>query len=130
LEDNMNKDPIRGKTIRWTFSDGPMAKKTFEHSFDKGGTVSWRMLDGNGQGKLSEEKKYESVHVGHEVHAISYLGSAGYTLTVVLDFGTGKLVAFASNEKELTLQHGTLETGSAHASPPEREQGGKSSHPH
>jgi hypothetical protein len=94
----MNKDPIRGKTIRWTFSDGPMAKRTFEHSFDKGGTVSWRMLDGNGQGKLSEEKKYESVHVGHEVHAISYLGSAGYTLTVVLDFGTGKLVAFASNE--------------------------------
>jgi hypothetical protein len=26
----MNKDPIGGKTIRWTFSDGPMAKKTFE----------------------------------------------------------------------------------------------------
>ena len=29
----MNKDPTRGKTIRWTFTDGPMAKKTFEHQF-------------------------------------------------------------------------------------------------
>src|SRR5882672_11051358 len=98
----MNKDLIRGKTIRWTFNEGPMANKMFEHRFDKGGTVSWRMLDDNGEGKPSEEKKYESVNIGHDIHAISYLGSAGYTLTVILDFGTGKLVAFASNEKELT----------------------------
>jgi MoaF N-terminal domain len=127
----MNKDPIRGKTIRWTFSDGPMAKKTFEHSFDKGGTVTFRMFDDNGQaGKPSDGKKYESVHVGQNVHAISYLGTAGYTLTVILDFDTGKLVAFASNEKELTVQHGTFEADGVRATSPKREQGGKSSHAH
>src|SRR6476659_10136970 len=100
------KDPIRGKTIRWTFSDGPMAKKTFEHSFDEAGTVTWCMLDGTSRGKPSREKKYEVAHVTDEVCAVSYLGTSGYALTVVLDLRTGKLVAFASNEKELVLQHG------------------------
>jgi hypothetical protein len=126
----MNKDPIRGKTIRWTFSDGPLAKKTVEHSFDKGGTVSWRMIDENGTGKPSEDVKYESVQVGQDVHAISYLSASGYTLTVVLDFRTSKLVAFASNEKELTVQHGTFETDIPRATAQKREQTGKAHHPH
>ena len=55
----MNKDPTRGKTIRWTFTDGPMAKKTFEHRFDENGTVTWRMLGDNAEGKASEPVKYE-----------------------------------------------------------------------
>ena len=97
----MNQDPVRGKTIRWTFDDGPMAGKTFEHSFDEEGTVSFRMLDAKGQGKPSQDENYESANVGQDIHAVSYLGSSGYTLTVVLDFRTGELVAFASNEKDL-----------------------------
>jgi hypothetical protein len=40
---------------------------------------------------------------------VSYRSAAGYTLTTVLDFKTRKLVAFSSNEKMLTLQHGTFE---------------------
>jgi hypothetical protein len=97
-------------------------------SFDeKAEPSAQRMLDGNGQGKLSG-KKYESgTSDTKSTDLVPRLRRL--PLTVVLDFGTGKLVAFASNE-ELTLQHGTLETGSAHASPPKREQGGKSSHPH
>ena len=105
----MNKDPIRGKTIRWTFTDGPMAKKAFEHSFGDNGTVTWRMLDDKAEGKASEPVKYESFEVGQDIRAISYLAPSGYTLTVVLDFRTGKLAAFASNEKDLTVQRGTFE---------------------
>jgi hypothetical protein len=86
------------------------------------------MLDANGEGKPSKEKKYESVIVGQDVQAISYLGSSGYTLTAILDFQTGKLVAFASNEKELMVQHGTFETGDS-ANTRKREQGTKASHP-
>ena len=37
-------DPIRGKTHRWTFTDGPTAGKTYEHTFNKNGTV----LSGSG----------------------------------------------------------------------------------
>ena len=134
----MSEDAIRGKMIRWTFTDGPMANKTFEHTFDKGGTVTWRMLDEKGQGKPSKEKetekdketKYEAVIVGQNVQAISYLGSSGYTLTVILDFQTNKLVAFASNEKDLTVQRGTFETSdNVHTGTRKRELG-KASHPH
>ncbi|HEX7507595.1 MAG TPA: hypothetical protein VF550_12530 [Polyangia bacterium] len=35
--------------------------------------------------------------------------SNGYTLTVVLDFETGRLFAFSSNDKEMALQHGAFE---------------------
>ena len=29
----MGSDPLRGKTIRWTYDDGPMAGKSLEHTF-------------------------------------------------------------------------------------------------
>ena len=38
----MASDPIRGKTIRWTYDDGPMAGKSFEHTFGDDGVVTWR----------------------------------------------------------------------------------------
>jgi hypothetical protein len=104
----MKSDPIRGKTIQWTFSDGPMANRTFEHSFRGDGSVSFRPLDGNSDGKPTNVKKYEIATVGPDVYAASYLGPSGYTLTVVLDYRSAQLVAFASNEKDLTLQHGTF----------------------
>jgi len=103
----MKTDPIRGKTIGWTFSDGQMKGKTFDHTFDKNGGVSWTMDDG----KKGRADKYESAPVGEGVHAVSYRVDGGYTLTVVLDFRTHELVAFASNDKELSLQHGTFEEG-------------------
>ncbi|MDB4956450.1 MAG: hypothetical protein JWO36_4019 [Myxococcales bacterium] len=98
---------IHGKTLRFKFNDGPMAGKTFEHAFDDHGTVTWKML--GGEGKPSKPTKYELAHVNFDVFAVSYLGDAGYTLTTILDFNTGLLVAFASNEKSLVKQHGTFE---------------------
>jgi MoaF N-terminal domain len=114
----MKTDRVRGKTIRWTFSDGPMANRTFEHIFEKGGAVKFRILGDDAKGKLTREKKYEVARLNADVYTVSYLGSSGYTLTVVLDYRTGHLVAFASNEKGLMLQHGTFEvvTGSIKAS--------------
>jgi hypothetical protein len=106
--DAMKTNRIRGKTLRWTFIDGPMTRKTFEHSFGENGSVSFRSIDGTTKGKPTEIKKCEVVPVNADVSAISYL-SSGYTLTVVLDFETGKLLAFSSNEKQMTLQHGTFE---------------------
>jgi len=118
----MQTDPIRGHTIRWIFDDGQMKGKAFEHTFAIDGTVSWRMLDGAGKPAAAKEAKqgegnakpptkvkYEQASVSPDVHAISYLSDSGYTLTCMLDFKTGNLVAFASNEKELIPQHGHFE---------------------
>ena len=39
-------DRICGKTIRWSFSEGPVQGKSFEHRFRDDGTVVWRELGG------------------------------------------------------------------------------------
>ncbi|HVD31366.1 MAG TPA: MoaF N-terminal domain-containing protein [Methylomirabilota bacterium] len=120
----MGSDPLRGKTIRWTYDDGPMAGKSFEHTFDNDGTVTWREAGGgeerggkppsNGKQKSGKpatepKAKYEVAAVNDDVCAVSYLSKSGYTLTSVLDFASGTVVSFASNEKELVPQHGMFE---------------------
>jgi hypothetical protein len=86
-----------------------MANKSFEHTFEEGGGLSFQQIGGKEGTKPTHEKKYEVATVGENVYAVSYLGSSGYTLTSILDFRTMELVAFASNEKSLVLQHGTFE---------------------
>jgi len=110
----MSANPIRGKTLRWTFDDGPMAGKTFEHKFAKDGTVTWRSVGEEAgeaeDGKERTETKYELARINEDVYAVAYLGSSGYTLTTVLDVKAGTVVSFASNEKQLVVQHGTFES--------------------
>jgi hypothetical protein len=105
----MSPDPLRGETIRWTFEDGQMAGKTFEHTFGKDGVVTFRELDGKSEGEPGHAERYETAALGDGVTAVSYLAPSGYTLTTVLDESSGRLVAFASNEKDLSVQHGTFE---------------------
>ena len=119
----MRADPVRGKTIRWTYDDGPMAGKSFEHIFGDDGVVTWREAGGpdksskpptNGTQKTvkpaTEPKaKYEVASVNDDVCAVSYLSESGFTLTSVLDFASGTVVSFASNEKELVPQRGMFE---------------------
>jgi hypothetical protein len=121
----MGSDPIRGKTIRWTYDDGPMAGKTFEHTFGSDGIVTWREAGGgdraatppsNGKEKQKSGKpetppkaKYEVARINPDVCAVSYLSESGFTLTSVLDFDSGTVVSFASNEKELVPQRGMFE---------------------
>jgi hypothetical protein len=42
----LRTDSIVGKTVRWTFTEGPMKGATFEHVFHKDGSVSWREASG------------------------------------------------------------------------------------
>lgn len=116
----MKRDPIRGQSIVFTFADGPMAKKSVEHTIDEEGQVSFKMGE-----KSTKAKKCEVAKIGDDVHAISYLGDSGYTLTVILDFSTNKLTAFSSNEKELGVQHGTFEVVGADVPEASTRDGGK-----
>ena len=110
----MTTDPVKGKTLRWSYEDGPTAGKTFEHDFGTDGRVRYRIVDapakpdGNGTMK-GERPRYEVASINDDVFAISYLAPSGYTLTTVLDADTGTIVSFASNEKELVVQHGIFE---------------------
>ncbi|HJU43836.1 MAG TPA: hypothetical protein VJ691_13505 [Vicinamibacterales bacterium] len=105
----LNNNPVTGHTLRFSFQDGPMAGRSFDHTFSRNGGVMFREVDGDGSAKSGTADQYEVASLGHDVHAVSYLSGSGNTLTVVLDFKTRKLVAFASNEKSLMKQHGTFE---------------------
>jgi molybdenum cofactor biosynthesis MoaF-like protein len=116
-EASMESDRVRGKTIRWTYEDGPMAGKRLEHTFGADGTVSWRETDGEekntkqqtGKPATEPKAKYQVAPVNDDVCVVSYLSASGYTLTSILDFASGTIVSFASNEKELVLQRGVFE---------------------
>ena len=105
-----------------------MAKKTFEHVFHSDGTVTFRMIGGGAspsgkstkgdESKKALDPKYETAMVRADVAAVSYVGSGGYTLTTVLDLKTKKLVAFSSNGKGVSVQHGTFEYDGAGSARP------------
>jgi phenolic acid decarboxylase len=102
-------DSLYGQTLRWTFTDGPVAGKTFEHTFNKDGTVVFRGVDGNEKGKSTPAKDSAVVKITNDVFAVSYLADSGYTLTVVLNLERGEMAGFASNDKQWFQQRGTFE---------------------
>ena len=48
-------ESLRGKTVRWTFNDGPVAGMLFEHTLNEDGTIVWRALDGPWKGHSDQE---------------------------------------------------------------------------
>jgi hypothetical protein len=108
-------DPITGKTLRWTYADGPTAGKVFEHTFGKDGHVTYRVVDGGEvkTGATQATKKapihYDVERITDDVYAVSYLSPEnGFTLTSVLDQKAGTVVSFASNAEKVFVQHGTF----------------------
>lgn len=102
-------DSLYGKTLQWTFTDGPMAGATYQHTFHKNGTVDFRPVDGGSGGEPTREKHAAAVKVSDDMFLVSYLGAAGYTLTVSLNFQNMTMIGFASNEKEWSQQKGRFE---------------------
>ena len=102
-------DALRGQTVRWTFTDGPVNGTLFEHSFQDDGSVVWRVLEGQGKGASAQEKRYASMAVSADVTAVSYLAASGHTLTVVLNLATGGMFGFASSHTDWFPLTGTFE---------------------
>lgn len=98
---------LRGTTIRWTYADGPMKGKRFEHSFTDD-TVTWKDA-GEPKPSADSHAKYEFQRISDDVYVVSYLSNHGFTLTTVVDERSGAIVSFASNEKDLVVQRGNLE---------------------
>ncbi len=101
-------DSLRGATIRWTFVEPPVAGMKFEHTFREDGTLVWRVLEGPGKGASREEKRYATMKIADGVHVVSYLAASGHTLSVVVDFNTGRVVGFGSDNTEWHPLTGTL----------------------
>ena len=99
---------LQGKTLSWTFDDGPVAGKTFEHRFNDDGTIAWHAA-GAAAGKSSLERECASADVADRVSVVSYRAASGYTLTVALNLETSQMVGFASGHDTWAQQKGTFE---------------------
>jgi hypothetical protein len=110
MTDKPRAEEIRGKTIRLTWTEGPTKGTTHEHTFHEDGTVEWHSTDKPQKADSSKEKpEYAAMKVADGIYAVSYLAASGYTLTVVLNFHTRKMVGFASSAKEWHPVQGTFE---------------------
>ena len=104
---------IRGKTMLFTWTDGPTKGKTYEHVFHQDGTVDFHatnaeMKDGASQKQAGQKPEYAAVKVAEGVYAVSYLAKP-YTLTAVLNFDDHRMVGFASDAKDWFPVKGTFE---------------------
>ncbi len=102
-------DPLAGRTITWTFEDGPMSGTSIEHAFNPDGSVTWTLLDGEFKGATAREKSYAAVKVSERVWAISYLAASGHTLTVVLNLDDRRMYGFGSGDKSWESMQGRFE---------------------
>lgn len=115
-DDNRHLDDrVRGKTLRWTWTEGPTVGKTHEHVFADDGTVSWRAV-GEGaanarpaKNDAAERARYAALAAGDGVCAVSYLAKSGFTLTSVLNFNDNTMVGFASGKDQWFPVRGTFE---------------------
>ena len=110
MDDVRKTHLVRGKTIRFTWTDGPTKGESHEHVFHPDGSVEYaRLEDGKANGKYAKEKKYAAARVTDDVYLVSYLAASGFTLTVALNFAQHTLTGFASNDKQWFPCSGTFE---------------------
>jgi len=97
----MNATPsgrVSGKTMKFTWTDGPTKGESHEHRFHPDGSVEFRKADTKGD--FQREPRYAAARVSDDVDIVSYLASSGYTLTVALNYADKSIVGFASNDKQ------------------------------
>ena len=110
MSDVQRAAEIRGKTMNWTWTDGPTKGKTHVHDFHEDGTVEWRDAGTpKKDGPAKERVEYAAIKVGNGIYLVSYLAPSGFTLTVALNFHDSKIVGFASGAKEWHPIQGTFE---------------------
>ena len=106
---------IRGKTIRFRWTDGPTKGTTHEHVFHEDGTVVFHDVGASKPSspdaapRAPERPAYAASKVTDGVYVVSYLAPSGYTLTVVLNFGNQRLIGFSSSAKDWFPVGGTFE---------------------
>lgn len=109
---------VRGKTIRFSCTEGPTKGATHEHIFHEDGTVEWHAIGAAGKAKSSsgdaaksgdiETPKYAELPLSQDACMVSYLSKSGYTLTVTLQFDDTSIVGIASNDKTWFPVRGTF----------------------
>ena len=89
-------DQVRGRSLAFSWTDGPAKDSTHIHAFHDDGTVEWHSVESD---KTTERPAYMAARIDDDICLVSYLSQSGYTLTVVLDFIEESITGVASNDK-------------------------------
>jgi hypothetical protein len=106
------KTGVTGKTIRFSWKDGPTKGTTHEHVFHQDGTVEWHDLEkgaGESKGSPAERPRFLDEEIASGIRLVSYQSRSGFTLTVALNSQNGVIAGVASNEKVWLPVHGSFE---------------------
>jgi hypothetical protein len=60
----MGTNPITGHSLRFKFADGPMAGRSFDHTFNRNGQVTFREVGGDPNAKPDRRISIKSLHSG------------------------------------------------------------------
>lgn len=102
-------DLAAGRTIKWTFDDGPMAGVPIEHDLHADGSITWRIVDGPHKGVSRREEPFDARRVSENVWTLSYRAASGHTLTVVMNAADGRLTAYGSDNASWEPMSGRFE---------------------
>lgn len=101
-------DPVRGRTIRWTWKEGPDKGSLVEHVFGEDGRMLFRVMNGRHKSTAKVERTYESTRVSPDLYTVSYRTAAGSTMTVFLNFKTRTLLGLSSDSEGWYPARGTF----------------------
>ncbi|HXT16520.1 MAG TPA: hypothetical protein VN706_12860 [Gemmatimonadaceae bacterium] len=99
-------DLAPGRTITWTFDDGPMAGVPIEHDLNADGSITWRIVGGPHNGVSVREQRYGAEKINDTVWVLSYRAASGHTLTAVLNFADGRVMGYGSDSASWESSHG------------------------
>lgn len=109
---NETPETLIGRTIQWTFDDGPTAGTTYEHTFNEDGSVEFCAVGEDESGQPGEVVRVDECAVtpiAPGIFAISYLSPGGYCLTAILNCEDNVVTAFASSKGSWDQQSGSFE---------------------
>jgi hypothetical protein len=114
MPDQGTGDRVRGRRLRWTFSEGPQTGKTYEHAFHDDGTLEYRVVEDEAAdvprgAPGGERPAYAAYALSESVELVSYRAESGFTLTVALNFADHRMVAIASNSEQWFPARGTFQ---------------------
>jgi hypothetical protein len=104
------RSPAISGTMRFRWTAGPTSGKVHEHVFHEDGTVEWHDAGATPAADRAERVPFAAYEITPDVHMVSYLAKkSGFTLTVVLEATTGRIVGIASSKDQWYPVEGTFE---------------------
>lgn len=106
---SLHPSRLAGKKFRFTWTAGPTASATHEHVFHTDGTVAYAQIEPDRPPQYTTAKQYGAYQLAEDIYLMSYLGTAGWSLTVAMNFKDKRLQGFAANATQWYPVEGRFE---------------------